>query len=252
MRILVGTCGFSKSKRLIYEHLDAVEVQQTFYDPPPPEKLARLREEAPEEFIFTIKAWMLVTHKYNAKLWRRLKREVPGRRENYGFFQDTEEVWRAWNTTLEAARALEAPIIVLQTPASFTPTEENLANLRKFMSKAPRDGRHIVWEPRGSWWDKPGLLAEMSRELGVIIAGDYLRGRIPVYHYDNIAYTRLHGLGGREVNYKYKYTQDDLKRLADIVKGLSGVRTTYVMFNNVYSYQDAVEFKKSSHKWNPK
>ncbi|MCE4624774.1 MAG: DUF72 domain-containing protein [Desulfurococcales archaeon] len=240
--VIVGTCGFSKSRKLIFRDLDAVEIQETFYDPPPRERLIRLREEAPETFEFTVKAWMLVTHNYNKMLWKRLKREVPGRVENYGSFQDTEEVWWAWEETLNAAEALKARIIVLQTPASFTPTRDNIKSVTNFLSKAPRRGHLLAWEPRGEWWDNRELLSKIANEYDVIIAGDFLRGRLPPAEAD-IAYGRLHGLGGKEVNYKYKYTDDDLRRLLEIVEGLTSKRV-YVMFNNVYSYYDAVRFKQ--------
>jgi len=243
-RVLVGTCGFSRSRKLIYRDLDAVEVQQTFYDPRPPEAFARLREEAPEDFVFTAKAWMLVTHEYNPRLWRRLKEPVPEPPTQYGSFKDTEGVWWAWRVTLEAARALDAKVIVLQTPASFAPTKENIERVERFLSKAPRDGRMLAWEPRGAWWEPEGraILARISREYDVVIAGDWLRGRTPPRPH-SVAYARLHGLGGGEVNYRYRYTDEDLARLKRIVEGLE-FEEAYVMFNNVYSYADAVRFKK--------
>jgi uncharacterized protein YecE (DUF72 family) len=90
--VKVGTCGFQRSRSSHYRLLDVLEVQQTFYDPPPPEKLSEWRSEAPEEFEFTVKAWMLITHEYNARLWKRVRRELKGRAENYGAFKPTREV----------------------------------------------------------------------------------------------------------------------------------------------------------------
>ncbi len=243
-KIIVGTCGFSASRKKIYADLDAVEVQQTFYDPRPPESFRKYREEAPEDFRFTVKAWMLVTHGYNKRLWRRLKSPPPGDPSAYKSFADTREVWEAWKTTLDAADALRADAIVLQTPASFTPSRENVERLENFFSKAERRGFTIVWEPRGEWWkpENRGLLDRISRDYDISIAGDFLRGRLPTEH-SMVAYARLHGLGGGEVNYKYRYTDDDLERLKSIVLGLRQ-RQIYVMFNNVYSYTDAVRFKR--------
>jgi len=241
-RVIVGTCGFSRSRRLIFRDLDAVEVQETFYDPPPSDRLRKIREEAPEGFHITMKAWMLVTHTYNKMLWRRLRRTPPGDPARYGGFQDTEEVWWAWAETLRAARDLDARVIVLQTPASFGYTQENLARVERFLAKAERDGRMLAWEPRGTWWDHREVLERISSEYDVIIAGDYLRGRTSTCH-AGVGYARLHGLGGREVNYKYKYTDDDLKKLIEIIRSTK-CSISYVMFNNVYSYQDAVRFKE--------
>ena len=244
MRVLVGTCGFSRSRRLIFRDLDAVEVQQTFYDPPESKTLQRLRSEAPPGFEFTMKAWMLVTHPYNRMLWKRLKRSVPGDPGRYGYFQDTEEVWWAWSETLRAARDLDASIIVLQTPASFSYTQENFARITSFLERADRGGRRIAWEPRGDWWSHPEVLASIEEKYDIIIAGDFLRGRLsPCKSSARTGYARLHGLGGREVNYKYKYTDDDLNKLRNIISRLD-CDSVYVMFNNVYSYDDAVRFKR--------
>lgn len=240
-RVLVGTCGFSKARRLIYRDLDVVEVQQTFYDPRPPESFRKYRVEAPAGFEFTVKAWMLITHPYNPRLWRRLKAEVPGDKSRYGGFQDTREIWWAWEQTRKAADALDAKVIVFQTPASFRYTKDNLERVRSFFSRI-RGEYVIAWEPRGDWWTS-GLedLAALAGE-GIIIVGDYLRGRLPPRPME-IAYTRLHGLGGKEVNYRYKYTDEDLERLWSIIEGLDS-QIIYVLFNNIYSYDDAVRFKK--------
>ncbi|MCI4446490.1 MAG: DUF72 domain-containing protein, partial [Pyrobaculum sp.] len=40
MQVLVGTCGFPTSRKTIYATLDAVELQETFYNMPNPERMA--------------------------------------------------------------------------------------------------------------------------------------------------------------------------------------------------------------------
>lgn len=239
-RIVIGTCGFQKSRKLHYNNLDGVEVQATFYDPRNTVLLEKWRKEAPTGFVFTMKAWMLITHKYNKKLWRRLKKEPPGDRGRYGFFRDTEEVWWAWEKTLEAADAIDAEVIVLQSPASFAPTEENLNALRGFLGKAERRGRALAWEPRGEWWTRLDLLGQIAAQHDVMIVGDPLKERTPI---GGVAYVRLHGMGG-EVNYRCKYAKDDLARLHSwAMKEGKTSRAVYIMFNNVYAYEDAVTLK---------
>ncbi len=243
MIVKVGTCGFQRSRKLHFSNLDVVEVQQTFYDPPNPETLAKWRREAPSQFEFTVKAWMLITHRYNKMLWRRLKRDIPGDPENYGDFKLNKYTIWALEETLKSAKALDAKILVFQSPQSFRPTDENLRNVLNFFKENSLKEFIIVWEPRGEWWERQDLLKKIHEEVNIYIAGDVLRGRIPK-HKQNLLYTRLHGLGGRgEVNYKYKYTDDDLKRLKDIIYTYSP-ETSYVMFNNVYAYDDAIRFKK--------
>jgi len=238
--LIIGTCGFQKSRRRHYEALDAVEVQQTFYDPPPPETLARWRREAPSGFIFTVKAWMLITHGYNSRLWRRLRRELPYEPESFKPFDLSRPVLWALEVTLEAARALDARILVFQTPASFRASRENVERLIRFYRETGLNDWEVYWEPRGDWWDEGRSLLEEAFREGIRVAGDVLRGRRPPEGQGTL-YTRLHGLGGRgETNYRYKYTDDDLERLLGIA---SSWRGAYIMFNNVYAFDDAVRLR---------
>jgi uncharacterized protein YecE (DUF72 family) len=223
-----------------YSNLDVLEVQQTFYDPRDLSLFSKWRSEAPQSFIFTVKAWMLVSHE-PGRLWSRLKGPVPGDRSGYGGLRLTKENLWAWEETLKAVEILGAPIIVVQTPPSFGYSEANLDTVIKFFASIERRGRLIVWEPRGSWWDNARALEFVAREAGVLVGGDLLRGRLPPEGQD-VVYARLHGLGGDEVNYGYKYTDEDLRRLVDVLESLKP-REAYILFNNVYSYDDALRFK---------
>ena len=57
---------------------------------------------------------------------------------------------------------------------------------------------------------------------------------------DRLKYYRLHGIGGKEVNYRYKYTEGDFEVLANALGG----DVNYVMFNNVHMIRNALEFKE--------
>jgi len=240
-KVKVGTCGFSKSRKQIYSELDIVEVQQTFYDPRNHQWLKKIKEEAPTSFEFTIKAWMLITHKYNPKLWKRLKTDIPYPKESFGDLRRNDAVCWAWSETMKAAEILNATIILVQSPPSFKPIRENIENIIDFFQNCNREGRIIAWEPRGKWWENTRLLESIHNDLNILIAGDPLRGRLPPEDQE-ILYGRLHGLGGTEVNYRYKYTDEDLERLVNIIVKIDK-KENYILFNNIYSYQDAVRFK---------
>ncbi|MGC8994630.1 MAG: DUF72 domain-containing protein, partial [Pyrobaculum sp.] len=77
-------------------------------------------------------------------------------------------------------------------------------------------------------------------DLGILIVVDPLR-REPLPA--DLYYFRLHGLGEGEVNYRYKYTDDDLRRIVAVIRKLQG-DAVYVMFNNIYMYDDAVALKQ--------
>jgi len=230
--IKVGTCGFT------YKHFsvfDVLEVQQTFYDEVSESTLRSWRSKAPRALEFTVKALQVITHPASSPTYKRMKR-FEGNRENFGFFRQNEDVMRALETTLSEAKLLGAKVIVFQTPESFRPTEENLRNLREFASVLDRSFTY-AWEPRGKEWDSYKGLKDLFDELGFVHVVDPFR-RASV---TERKYYRLHGLGKGEVNYRYKFTDEDLRRLLEIVKRDSDA---YVMFNNVYSFDDAKRFKE--------
>ncbi|MCC6020900.1 MAG: DUF72 domain-containing protein [Thermoproteaceae archaeon] len=232
MQILVGTCGFARSRRAIYSALDAVELQETFYNMPDPERMAALRREAPE-FHFTAKVFQGLTHPPGSPTFKRTRGFKPA--QGHGLLKPTRENFELWQQFFDAVSRLRPEVLVFQTPPSLRPEPY----IRDFFASVAGSFR-IAWEPRGETYRDPRLIEGVA-ELGVIIVVDPLR-RSPLQQ--DVHYFRLHGLGGREVNYRYKYTQEDLRRLADVVIGLAGSRA-YVMFNNVHMYSDALEFKRA-------
>ena len=231
MQVITGTCGFPKARRVIYNTLDAVELQETFYNLPGPEKMSSLRREAPD-FHFTAKVFQGITHPPNSPTFKRTRGFKPT--EKHGLLKPTRENLELWEHFTAAVAPLRPEVLVFQTPPSLKPEPYIYDFFTAVMGKW-----RLAWEPRGETYGDLNLIEKVA-ELGVIIVVDPLKREPTVgRHY----YFRLHGLGGREVNYKYKYTEEDLKKLASIILRLKG-ETAYVMFNNVYMYQDALEFKK--------
>jgi len=56
-----------------------------------------------------------------------------------------------------------------------------------------------------------------------------------------INYFRLHGLNKREYNYKYSYSEHELKNLKEAIESLSS-REVYVFFNNTDMNKNAKSF----------
>jgi len=245
--VKIGCCGFPVARKRYFATFKLVEVQQTFYKLPQESTLRKWREEAPTDFEFTIKAWQAITHPPSSPTWRKagIKLE-PGKEDRYGLLKPTPENFEAWEKTVEVAKILGAKIVVVQTPPSFKYSEENLRNAIEFFSKARKENIIIAWEPRGDWHDHPDAIREIVEKTGVVHVVDLLR-REPVTVNEDIMYTRLHGLGGREVNYRYKYTDDDLAKLAKKIISLveeHNVRQVYVLFNNIYMFEDAKRFRE--------
>ncbi len=242
--VKVGCCGFPYSKKKYYALFSLVEVQRTFYRLPEKRTLEKWRATAPGGFEFAVKAWQVITHPPGSPTWRKAGLRVDGNPENYGYLKPTKENLDAWSMVVEAAEILEARIIVLQTPPSFGYTSQNLENAREFFREARRIAPkiRIAWEPRGTWHERQDELRKIIVDSGIIHVVDLLRRR-PVF-LEDLLYTRLHGLGGREVNYRYKYSDSDLQRLYMLVARYveRGVNV-YVLFNNVYMGDDALKFR---------
>src|SRR5437763_13945153 len=123
MLVKTGCCGFRSARAEYMRRFPVVEVQHTFYDPPKPETLKGWREEAPADFEFTLKAWMLITHEARSPTYRRLRRELSAKeREECGSFRWTKMVREAWDVTRACSDALDARLILFQCRAGFKPT----------------------------------------------------------------------------------------------------------------------------------
>jgi len=215
---------------------DTIELQTTFYQMPSTDVAKRWKALAPPEFRFCLKAWQLITHTPASPTYRRLKSKLSAEEGDlYGSFRPTEQVWLAWERTREIADVLDAEVIVFQCPKSFLPTRENVRNLRTFFRDVHHRERTFAWEPRGESWSAD-LVQDLCAENDLVHCVDPFQSE-PAYGKD--LYWRLHGKTG----YRYRYTEEDLTELEDKLRRHQGVhRRSYVMFNNIYSKDDALRF----------
>lgn len=240
----MGTCGFPRSRGDVFRELDAVEIQETFYNLPPPEKARGLRSEAPPGIVFSVKAWQVVTHPSTSPTMRRLRSRPPGDPERYGLLRPTRENLEAWDAVEGFARELGARFVVLQTPPTMPYTPEWAGMARDFFSAASRKDLKVCWEPRGAWASEGARkdLCSILEDAGIVHVVDLLR-RSPCPQPWAPLYTRLHGLGGGEVNYGYKYKAEDLEELLSRIRG-SGREEALAMFNNAHMWDDARAFRE--------
>ncbi len=226
--VAVGCCGFPVARPRYYRHFSLVEVQRTFYQPPRLETLQRWRDEAPEGFQFTLKAWQLITHPPSSPTYRRLKHPIPAaHRDRYGHFRPTEEVWAAWETTLACARRLQARVILFQCPPSFVPDDTHIAWMRHFFRRIdlPRLGLQGAWEPRGPW-PRP-LVARLCAQLDLWPVVD---PSVQAPYPGAPRYFRLHG----GPHYAGRYDDEALQRLRRLLRP-----GDYCLFNNRHMFEDA-------------
>jgi len=71
MAMKLGMCGFTIGADAYFRQFPVLEVQHTFYDPPPLKTLESWRAKAPADFEFTIKAWQVITHAGTSPTYRR-------------------------------------------------------------------------------------------------------------------------------------------------------------------------------------
>jgi len=234
--IKVGCCGFSRGKKKYSEQLKLVEIQQTFYKPPLTATAQKWRAEAPQGFEFSLKAWQEITHLPSSPTYRKAGLQVPaGKEGNYGFFQPSQEVFEAWGKTRDIAQVLKAKVIVFQCPAKFTPSAENIQNMRYFFTNIDRGNFIFVWEPRGEWNDD--VILTLCQDLDLVHCVDPLESEAvygPRIKY-GVKYFRLHGGPG----YRHRYSDDELARLRE-----QSSDEAYVLFNNITMYGDALRFKQ--------
>ncbi len=231
--IHVGCCGWRKAHDTTFEHFRLLEVQKTFYKPPMERTARRWRDQAPADFLFTLKAWQLITHEPSSPTYRRADLDIRDEaRDRYGAFRPTEEVLQAWERTRAIADALAVPIVLFQCPASFDPTAEHKEAMRAFFGEIGRQPFTFAWEPRGAWQEDE--IAALCQELDLIHCVDPFTSRTVTEH---LAYFRLHGIDG----YYHNYSDDELEQ---VVAWCEPFETAYVLLNNVSMWDDALRLRR--------
>jgi uncharacterized protein YecE (DUF72 family) len=141
----------------------------------------------------------------------------------------------AWDRTMDCARILRATAILFQCPASFRPTDANIAAMHEFFAVIDRPvGVRLLWEPRGTWPDD--VVRELCKELDLIHTVDpFIRPSVT----PQLLYWRLHGNESHYAN----YTDAELRQIQAWFPSDAAVET-YVMFNNIPRVQDIKRFRE--------
>lgn len=227
--IKIGICGFSTSRKKIYSKLKLLEIQKSFYQPGRIETYVRWMEEAPEDFEFTVKAWQGLTHDIKSPTWRRFKGRIYGEPSNYGGLRLNNETRYAIEKSIEICRAVGSSKLVIQLPPKLE-WRNYMVDTLKYISQYECI---ICLEPRNRSWFNNDVLKILERLKIVFVTDPFKDGIINLN--SDLLYLRLHGIGG----YRYRYTEDDLRRLSQMVNKYN-VRDIYILFNNVYMYEDAL------------
>lgn len=258
--VRVGTCGYrwydpDAEREAAYESklqayadepaFDLVELNTTFYSLPQRSTTERWRDEAGESFEFAVKGWQAMTHEWRSPTWNGERDDVEDDdaldADEVGALRPTDSVRAGWERTAARADALDANVVLLQTPPSFGATDDHAAAMREFLGGIDREGFTIAWEPRGDWLPNAGRVADICDDLGLVHVVDPLRD-YPVSDHPT-AYLRLHGLNADRYDYAYDYSGGELDTLAERVEDLrADHETVYVLFNNDAMFENARAF----------
>ena len=193
-------CFYSK-------HLNAVEINSTFYRRPRPSTILKWVEETEANFKFFIKIPKTITH---------LKKLDDTKNETTEFCQ-----YLAENLGTKLAGFL------FQLPPSFHYTAENLA---KVIATVDKNYLNVVEFRHQSWWNIE--VQNSLNENNIVFAGVSIPKDIPndfIINNNDFAYYRLHG---NPEMFKSEYAETELKKLAAEILKFKG--TSYIFFNNTY------------------
>ncbi len=193
---------------------DFAEVNTTFYRRVSEATARRWRASVPASFTFALKVHRDVTH--HARL-----RPTPAARA-------------AFAQTARVARALGAPFLVLETPASLPLGREETEGLRELAAIVP-EGARLGLEARAHAAGRlPPSLARAMEDLGILDVVD-LSHATPRLESDAL-YTRIFGKGDFNA-----YQLDD-EEMREIERAGRDAKTAAYAFHGVRMYQDAARF----------
>lgn len=185
---------------------NTVEINSTFYRGAKKANLRKWKKEAPPGFLFTLKAFRIITH------IKRLK--------------DAHEDLKSF---LKEAQSLEESLgpILFQLPPSLKCSPELL---RSFVSSLPVEHR-FAFEFREESWFNSKEVEDILREKNcafVIVSAPNLPEVIKVTA--DWAYIRFHG---KTAWYNYLYSDEEMRSWASKIKEISSiVKDFFAYFNN--------------------
>lgn len=202
---------------------DTVEINNTFYQLPTAQTFKTWRAQAPDGFIYAVKANRYLTH------MKKLK--------------DVKAPLRKF---LDRARLLREHLgpILYQLPPRW---RLNLDRLESFLDLLPEDLRHVI-EFRDQSWMAPEVF-QLLEKRGVSFCAHDMQGlNAPRIAIGPLAYVRLHGAGRK---YGGGYPEPTLRSWSQWMEKqrLAG-KDLYVYFNNdaaAHAVRDALRLKSKLH-----
>jgi uncharacterized protein YecE (DUF72 family) len=217
---LVGTGGWAyfdvpdKSPLKAYSEIfNFVEVNSTFYEYPETRKVQQWRKTVPKDFTFSVRCHQDLTHRIGLK--------------------PVDEAFAVFDQMMVYCHALEAPFLVLETPASYVINQPALEDARQFFSIVNHNNVRLVWEIRALI---TSAALGLMRDFSIVHCVD-LSKQTPCVKSD-VVYSHLFGKGQSNI---YQFTDDEL---VDIDKKAqsSGAKIVAMSYHGLRMFSDAARF----------
>jgi uncharacterized protein YecE (DUF72 family) len=190
------------------EHFDTVELNNTFYRLPSADAVAQWRGQAPEGFVFAVKANRFLTH-----ITRLRAVEDP--------LERMMEVFTILRDRL-------GPVL-FQFPESFRRTGENEQRLRTLFGLLPAKPPFVMEFRHASWFIEEIYEVMRDHEVALCMVGDPKRPTDAVVT-GRIVYVRFHR--PKDGRSRGNFREEELREWADRIRGLARSKTAYLYFNN--------------------
>ncbi len=227
----VYPAGTSKGDRfkLYCQRFDTVEINSTFYALSGPRPFERLAEQAPEGFLFAVKAYRGLTHEVESETFSRFAAQYKG----------------------EIAPLAEAGLlgaVLVQFPWRFKPTHQAAKLMEQLVDALA--GLPLVFEFRNGEWARRSVFEWLKRHRVAYCCVDMpqLRGLMPPLAEATGApgYVRFHGRNASKwwkhaeawERYDYSYSQAELEAWVGKILDLEAATgQVLVYFNNHFAGQ---------------
>ncbi len=192
-----------------------VEVNNTFYEYPNQRTVEGWRRIVPAGFVFSVRCHQDLTHRIG--------------------FKPTDKAFEVFYRMKAYCDALDAPYLVLETPANAICDRNDVLAAKDFFSSLSLGEVKLVWEYRAPWTPQ---VANLMRDFGIIQSVD-LSVQMPNLE-SSIVYSRLFGKGKHNI---YQFTDDELVEIQARAEGI-GAKTAVLAYHGQRMYSDAARFQR--------
>ncbi len=222
MEYLIGTGGWNyfnipgeTSLKAYSKIFDYVEVNYTFYQYPNTSMVKQWRASVSDDFLFSVRCHQDLTHKIGLK--------------------PVHKAYEVIEKMLIYCDTLQAPFLVLETPASYDLSSKKLEYARDFFASLNLQKIRLVWEIRSRLTENA---VKLMKDLNIIHCVD-LSWQEPSYASD-ITYSRLFGKGRHNL---YQFTDDELTDVNENAQQI-GSKVVVLTYHGARMYGDAARFKQ--------